>query len=562
LSSVEQNKPFSSDQAALFRERGNTSATLEFEKLSEMNNEIKPLKFEHPAENGEEATKNQFDISGSFQILNSKHAKLNQNKSTVSRERLFYALRLVMDTLLILLAFGLAYFVRYVLQIGVEVLEEYQVPFTNYISIELAYTFVLLVTLHFKGFYRRKQVLSFLDELGIILSSTLIAVASMMVLVFISRPLAFSRLMFVFLIPATFLILGIERIVVKLVRRSLWHRGIGVRSLLVVGATDSASRLMDAVVANPDHRYRLAGYVDDETRFSEWILPPRYPDGQPVSCLGTLNNLSTLLYSHKIDEVIIALPATHHIAINDIINICRENEVDFNLIPDIFEMRLDSLNFTEINGVPLIGFKGTNLTGWNYVLKRAMDITLSLITLVALSPFLLLIALLIKLDSKGAVIYKQTRVGKHGNTFTFYKFRSMKVGSDQQVDNLAHLNETGGVTFKIANDPRRTRLGKFLRRTSLDELPQLFNILFGQMSFVGPRPPIDREVEKYEEWHYRRLEVACGLTGLWQISGRSKLSFDDMVKLDIYYAENWSLWLDFKILIRTIPAVLKGEGAY
>jgi lipopolysaccharide/colanic/teichoic acid biosynthesis glycosyltransferase len=175
---------------------------------------------------------------------------------------------------------------------------------------------------------------------------------------------------------------------------------------------------------------------------------------------------------------------------------------------------------------------------------------------------MLLIALCIKLDSPGPVIYKQTRVGKQGKPFTFFKFRSMKTNADQLMNELLQYNETGGPTFKISQDPRRTRVGKFIRRASLDELPQLFNILSGHMSFVGPRPPIDREVEQYDDWHHRRLEVTPGLTGLWQVSGRSKLSFDDMVKLDIYYAENWSLWLDIKILIRTIPAVLKGEGAF
>jgi exopolysaccharide biosynthesis polyprenyl glycosylphosphotransferase len=191
-----------------------------------------------------------------------------------------------------------------------------------------------------------------------------------------------------------------------------------------------------------------------------------------------------------------------------------------------------------------------------------MDVTLALVALILLSPFLLLVAILIKLDSPGPVIYKQTRVGKQGKTFTFFKFRSMKTNADQLIEELQQYNETGGPTFKISQDPRRTRVGKFIRRTSLDELPQLFNILSGHMSFVGPRPPIDREVEQYNDWHHRRLEVTPGLTGLWQVSGRSKLSFDDMVKLDIYYAENWSLWLDIKILIRTIPAVLKGEGAF
>jgi exopolysaccharide biosynthesis polyprenyl glycosylphosphotransferase len=484
------------------------------------------------------------------------------NAAKTSRESSWYTLRLILDVSLITLAFALAYLARYTLQIGSEVLEEYQVSLAEYFPVQLAYMLILLVTLHFRGFYRRTRSPSILDDLGHISSATLVAFAGMIVLVFITRPIAFSRLMFVYLVPLTIVMLLIQRIVLRRIRRYLLHRGIGVSNLLVVGATDAASRLMNSVVSNPHLGYRLKGFVDDQIRFSEWILPTQYPDGSEVPYIGTINELNDLIYRHQVNEVIIALPSNYHATINEIINRCRESGVGFSLVPDLFEMRLDLLNFSEINGVPLLGLKNNSLRGWNYVVKRTMDIYLALAALLITIPLTLLIALAIKIDSRGPIIYRQTRIGKHGKPFTFYKFRSMRVGSDKQLQALQVLNETGGVTFKMKNDPRRTRVGKFLRRTSLDELPQLINILLGQMSFVGPRPPIDREVEKYQEWHYRRLEVACGLTGLWQVSGRSKLTFDDMVKLDIYYAENWSLWLDIKILIRTIPAVLKGEGAY
>lgn len=195
-------------------------------------------------------------------------------------------------------------------------------------------------------------------------------------------------------------------------------------------------------------------------------------------------------------------------------------------------------------------------------IKRAIDILGSAGLLLLLSLPLLIIALAVKLDSKGPIIFRQTRIGKNGKPFTFLKFRSMHTDADQRLAQLMQYNETDGATFKMKNDPRVTRVGRFLRRSSMDELPQLLNVLYGQMSLVGPRPGLEREVKKYEDWQYRRLDVTPGLTGLWQVSGRSSVSFETMTKLDIYYVEHWSLWLDLKILIKTIKAVTSGHGAY
>jgi exopolysaccharide biosynthesis polyprenyl glycosylphosphotransferase len=178
------------------------------------------------------------------------------------------------------------------------------------------------------------------------------------------------------------------------------------------------------------------------------------------------------------------------------------------------------------------------------------------------APFLTLISLAIRLDSPGPVIFRQTRVGAGGKWFEMYKFRSMRQGAEAELEELRDLNEADGPLFKIYDDPRLTRVGRFLRHTSLDELPQFLNVLRGEMSLVGPRPPLPAEVDGYVEWHKKRLEVRPGMTGLWQVSGRSMLSFDEMVLLDIYYIENWSLWLDLKILLRTVPQVLFGNGAY
>jgi len=484
-------------------------------------------------------------------------------KSQASTQRRVLLLaRSLLDLALISLAFILAYVVRYVLQLGADVLEQNQVPLLEYVPTMLAYVAIFFVVLQFKGFYRPNRSHSLLDELGVVFSTALVAVSTMIVLVFISQPLSRSRLMFVYLVPITVLLLVAERAIVRRVRRALWLRGRGVRNLIVVGATDAATRLMQAIVESPGLGYRLLGYVDDELRFSEWIMPVRYYDGETVPHLGSNVALPELINRHNINEIIIALPATMHQTINEVVGQAREHEVDYTFVPDMFELRVDALTLQEINGVPLIGLKDNILTGWNYIVKRGVDILLSLALIVAVALPMLMIALAVKLSSAGPIILRQTRIGKEGRPFTFFKFRSMYKDAEARLSELQRYNETGGITFKMARDPRVTPLGRMLRHYSLDELPQLFNILLGHMSFVGPRPGLPREVNKYQPWHYRRLEVTPGLSGLWQVSGRSTLSFDDMVKLDIYYAEHWSLWLDLKIIVRTLPAVIKGDGAY
>jgi exopolysaccharide biosynthesis polyprenyl glycosylphosphotransferase len=196
------------------------------------------------------------------------------------------------------------------------------------------------------------------------------------------------------------------------------------------------------------------------------------------------------------------------------------------------------------------------------LVKRGIDVFFSLLVLVFTAPLIALISLTIKLDSPGPVLFRQDRVGKAGKPFTLYKFRSMMIGADEQKQLLRDLNEANGPIFKIKDDPRITRVGRLLRRFSLDELPQFYNVLRGDMSIIGPRPPLPEEVAQYQPWHMRRLEIAPGITGLWQVSGRSELPFDEMALLDIYYVEQWSPALDFKILLRTIPTILFGDGAY
>ncbi len=231
-------------------------------------------------------------------------------------------------------------------------------------------------------------------------------------------------------------------------------------------------------------------------------------------------------------------------------------------VPDLFHLTKNQMKVEELNGIPLLSTRELSIRGWNAVVKRGFDIVVgSAMSAVALLPALLLAAA-IRLDTPGPVLYSQVRVGKNGRPFRCYKFRSMVHNADQLREQMALLNESSGPLFKIRKDPRLTRVGRFIRRYSLDELPQLINVLRGEMSLIGPRPNLPSEVEHYQDWMTKRLAVCPGLTGLWQVSGRSDLTFDEMVLLDIYYVENWTMGLDLNILLRSVPAVLQARGAY
>jgi exopolysaccharide biosynthesis polyprenyl glycosylphosphotransferase len=340
------------------------------------------------------------------------------------------------------------------------------------------------------------------------------------------------------------------------VRRWRWTRGLGRERVLVIGGTGLGRQVMDGIVAQTFLGYSLAGYLEDRAS------PPGEQRNLHFRRLGALHDLEALLEPYAIDQVIIALPFWEHHRLPDIVRICRAAGVEFRVAPDLFELSFDRVNVANLSGIPLIGLKELSLKGWNLVLKRAIDLALVLLAAPVLLPLAGLIALAIKWDSPGAAIFQQRRVGKNGKPFTAYKFRTMVLDAEARKAELAQLNESDGPSFKMRNDPRTTRLGRFLRRASLDEIPQLWNVLRDEMSLVGPRPPLPEEVAHYDDWHRRRLEVKPGLTGLWQVLGRSDTSFDEMVRLDIYYAENWSPGMDLRIMIETIPAVLSGKGAY
>ena len=461
--------------------------------------------------------------------------------------------KVLADALLIVFSFILAYFIRFRVLVFIT---PSSIPiFEKYSSILIFVTLLWLAVFKLVGLYENKKYTAFVDEVAVLFWGVSVSTMILLGLLFLYRELWFSRLVILNVWWIAFLLMGALRLSILFLGRLAHYRGLGLRSTLILGAGEIGRTLAGKMIKDRGLGYRVVGFLDDDPA----KIGRQYYEA-PV--LGGLARAKEIIQQQKVDEVIIAsaeIPAEKTL---DIITECERFGVEFKIVPGILELIASRVDVDELAGVPLLTVSEIRLKGFNALLKRTMDVLLSALGLIVLSPLLLAAALLVKLTSAGPVFYTQERVGLDGRPFPIFKFRSMVDGADQLIAEIAGRSEVAGHLFKMKEDPRTTPLGRFMRRFSIDELPQLLNVFFGQMSLVGPRPPLPREVVKYNSWQLKRLRVRPGITGPWQVQGRSHLPFDDMVRLDIYYIENWSLWFDLKILLRTLPVVLSGSGAY
>ncbi len=349
----------------------------------------------------------------------------------------------------------------------------------------------------------------------------------------------------------------LSRLFLRSVLAQIRLRGRNLRFMLIVGTNSRAVDFANRTASRPELGYRVLGFVDQE-----WNgLEDFGKSGFPVVC--NFENLSAYLRNTVVDEVVIALPMRSlHDHAAQIAQICEDQGIGMRVLSSIFDLKLARVSHDELEGASIITHHTGFAEGWPVLVKRAIDIGASLTLLVLCAPILVLTALAIKLTSPGPIFFTQRRLGLNKRPFNIYKFRTMIPNAEQKIHELQHLNEVSGPVFKIKADPRITTIGKFLRKTSIDELPQLFNVLEGEMSLVGPRPLPIRDYEGFnEDWQRRRFSVRPGITCLWQIKGRNSIPFEKWMQLDLQYIDRWSLWLDLEILARTIPAVLKGSGA-
>jgi exopolysaccharide biosynthesis polyprenyl glycosylphosphotransferase len=346
----------------------------------------------------------------------------------------------------------------------------------------------------------------------------------------------------------------------SLASRRLWHarmaklrrNGKLTFRTLVVGTNDEAKRLA-RMMSRDGFGYRAVGLV--KTDFG-----PHDTDGLPV--WGDVSRLEQAIVESGAECVFVATSAVTQEEMARVTKVAREGRAEVRFSSMISDIMSTRLMVQPVGNIVTLSLKPAQLTNFQNATKRALDITVAAAALLISLPVISLIALALKVTSRGPVFYRQKRVGQHGRVFSMVKFRTMVQGAEAMLESLRERNEATGPLFKLRDDPRITAVGRALRRFSLDELPQFWNVLKGDMSVVGPRPPLPEEVALYEDWHHGRLEVRPGITGLWQVRGRSQLPFDDYVRLDLYYIENWSLAFDLYILIKTIPAVLSGKGAF
>jgi exopolysaccharide biosynthesis polyprenyl glycosylphosphotransferase len=349
-----------------------------------------------------------------------------------------------------------------------------------------------------------------------------------------------------------------EKIMLRVIARWVRSNGLNYRTILIVGTGRRATDIARMISGHKYWGYKILGFVSDGHHLSNgWA---RY------RIFGTVPDLKRILedeaIDEPIDEVVFAVTRKKLDEMKQIFLMCEELGIRTRVAMNFFTNRVARLEIEELEGVPFLTFTTTPSNETHLAFKRLVDVGISAIVLTLAAPVILFAALLIKLSSPGSVLFKQRRIGLNGRMFTLYKFRTMIEDAHARREEVAHLNEMNGPAFKAKSDPRVTPVGRWLRRFSLDEIPQLWNVLKGDMSLVGPRPPIPEEVASYHRWHRRRLSMKPGLTCLWQISGRNDIAdFDRWMQLDLQYIDNWSPTLDFKILLRTIPVVLSGRGA-
>jgi exopolysaccharide biosynthesis polyprenyl glycosylphosphotransferase len=402
------------------------------------------------------------------------------------------------------------------------------------------------------GLYAKYRTLSIRTEIRRIARAIVVMALVVAAGQFVSKQQVLSRLFVGLYYSTVFVLLVANRVALRLVARAARRRGRNIRTFAVAGSGDMAEMAVEAIGAHREWGYAFAGYILEDGA--------KAPPGAKV--LGRLSEMGHLLESHVLDEVIFSASREQLDGIDEAISLCEEQGVGVRVLLDfLVSNRSSRATVEELEGIPMLSFSRTPSDVAPLVGKRIFDVVVSATALVLLAPLFLGIAIAIKLDSPGPVLFRQRRIGLNGRDFWLYKFRSMCHDAEAKLVHVKDRNEMDGPAFKILEDPRVTRVGRFLRKTSLDEAPQFWNVLKGEMSVVGPRPPIRSEVKLYKRWQRRRLSVKPGITCTWQASGRNEIDFAQWMELDLHYIDNWSLWHDLKIVLRTIPAVILGKGA-
>jgi exopolysaccharide biosynthesis polyprenyl glycosylphosphotransferase len=458
------------------------------------------------------------------------------------------ALRVVADAMAISSALFIASIIRFEIMVGTPARG------VDYTAITLGLTPIWILLFWLYGLYEPRQVLSPVNEFkqvfhGVIAGTVVIFIIESLFQLDIARGWALLAL------ACGLVVVGGERLVIRKALHFVRRRGGDVTRAIILGANHEARTVASTLERENWLGYKVLGFVDDD-------IPPGEEIASGHVSLGRVSDLKEVIGQHGATLVLVAATAFDATRINRIFWELQDVDVDLQITSGTVDVIASRVAVQSVAGIPLLYVRRIGMTNLQLTIKRTMDVLGSAVGILLLFPFLLAAAAWIKRDSEGPVFFTQIRAGREGKPFKVWKFRTMVVDAEQRRMELEHRSEGPGLLFKLKDDPRVTRAGLFLRRFSLDELPQLYNVLRGEMSLVGPRPALPSEVEQYDEWVRNRLQVKPGVTGLWQVSGRTETSFSDYVRYDLFYIQNWSLSLDLWILWRTLRAVLSAEGAH
>ncbi len=415
----------------------------------------------------------------------------------------------------------------------------------------LVFSLYLVLFARIFGLYRSPDGRSGLNEQRLIVQTTLTSGLMLCGTLYVMKEYTVSRVVVALTILITLSFLMARRAIERKMMQRRFLQGRETRNVLIVGHGRVAHALRNHLLALPHMGFRFMGFVS---------LNEDAEDAANSQIIGNIHNCVALARSLFVDEIYFSTPAEKQTVVG-VVEEARAIGIEVRVVPDLYDGLAWNAPVEFIGQFPTIPLHQREFPRGAFLIKRVLDVLLSTLALAVMAPFMLLIALLIRMDSPGPIFYRAARIGRKGRTFTCYKFRTMVAHADKMREDLAHKNERDGILFKMSNDPRITRVGVWLRKYSLDELPQFFNVLMGDMSLVGPRPPLAAEVEKYDLAHLRRLDVLPGITGLWQVEARQDPSFDSYISLDTAYVENWNLMLDLRILARTVGVVLGGTGS-
>lgn len=468
----------------------------------------------------------------------------------------YMALLLLLDGVLLQISLWLAMQLRYLLPYGQQVLPVWipQWVYAPTVQLHLIVAVLWLASFLLAAVYTPRRAVHWYEEFQRISIAHTVASLSLAGVLYMAH-LELPRLTYLYFYALTLLSLLGYRTLLRIWRRIRRHDVKGTARILLVGAGDLGQRIVEEFRHQAWPGLEFVGFLDDDP-----VKQHSTVAGLPV--LGSLDRAAEFVATYGVDEVIIALPPRAYDRLANLVATLHQLPVRVRVVPDYFSLSLSGATVENLGGIPLIGLRDPAIDGFQRLIKRLVDIGAASVGLLLISPLLMAIAVAIKLEDGGPVFYPARRIGENGQHFYMVKFRSMVVNADKMLEQVSKVDASGNVIHKNPDDPRVTRVGRLLRRTSMDELPQLWNVLMGEMSLVGPRPELPDLVDKYEPWQRKRFAVPQGMTGWWQVNGRSDKPMHLHSEDDLYYIQNYSLWLDIEILWKTIFVVAKGRGAF